>query len=68
MTNKERLEQLNNQIDNGDVGLLQHFDLVLNVLPQINFMAKYWPNIEYKESRSQFELDAIEQREITKNL
>ena len=51
MTNKEKLEQVNKRLENWkNLGLLEHFDLVLNKLPEAGYLANHRPDDEYLES------------------
>ena len=53
MTNKEKLEQVNKRLENWkNLGLLEHFDLVLNKLPEAGYLANHRPNDEYNEPES----------------
>ncbi len=51
MTNLQAYKILKQKLDNWQkLGLLEHFDLVLNKLPEVCYLAKYRPNELYKEN------------------
>jgi hypothetical protein len=51
MTNKEKLVEVNNKLDNWQgLSLLEHFDLVLKKLPEVFEAAKNRPDDEFRES------------------
>jgi len=66
MTNKDKLEQINKRLDNWEnLGLLEHFDLVLNKLPEVGYLVKHRPNDEYMES--DFEKGILDARDLQQN-
>ena len=70
MTNSQKLAQINNQLDNWqELGLLEHFDLVLNQLPEAGYLAKYRPNDEWQESRKErdFEKGLLDAHDLENN-
>lgn len=56
MTNREKLNQVNKQLDNWEnLGLLEHFDLLFNQLPAAIVGANHRPNDEWQKEESDFE-------------
>jgi hypothetical protein len=70
MTNQEKLQDVRTQLENWEeLSLLEHFDLVLNVLPAVITGAKYRPNDQYASSReeSDFQKGLLDNTDIEFN-
>ena len=70
MTNQEKLNEINDKLDNwGELSLLEHFDLILCQLPEASYSAKFRPNDEWRGQReeSDFEKGLLDHTDIENN-